>query len=242
MEDFFDQEKTNAYVYLLSDGDNTHKVMISDEHLLVLYRKKRHVYLLKDIKILGTEHIKLLFPLILGGIITPFAILSFSVNLFYPWIHLILIMLGLFLFYVGWLGKFSFSLVFKNGDVLFYYLPSISKNLEAFIDFANTQLTKRTAREAQLAVALFFEVEKKYADDLFGKNTPNYKLFPLLGYTFQQVQQQQMSIFADNLYCINPSKSGREIKFQYDLRTNMMRPTLEGPIPREALINIAENP
>ena len=58
--------------------------------------------------------------------ITPFAFLSYFVNIFLPWFHLVSVPLGMLLFYIGWAGRIYMTIVYKNGEELNYYLPSIS--------------------------------------------------------------------------------------------------------------------
>ena len=118
MEDFFDRDKTDAFVYLLSEGDNKNIAMTSEEMLLVIRKNHRKVFLIKEISHLKNEIKKQLFPLILGGIITPFAFLSYFVNMFLPWIHLISVLVGILIFYVGWAGRSALTIVYKNGDEL----------------------------------------------------------------------------------------------------------------------------
>ena len=240
MEDFFDQDKAKAFVYLLSEDDNKNKIMISNDQLLVIRNNRKQLTSLNSISILKTENKKLLFPLIVGGIATPFAFLSYFVNIFHPLIHLISILGGMFLFYIGWVGKSAFTIVFKNGDELNYYLPSISINLLAFIDFFNTLQTDTS--DSGLLDFLFFEVEKEYEDTLFGKdeNRQNRQLFPLFGFTYKQLKHNNKSIYGETLFAINPIKAGREIKFSFDLKSNQMRPILEGPVSEESKVKISD--
>ena len=239
MEEFFDQEKAKAFVYLLSEGDNKNKAIISDDQVLVIRKNQRQLFSFKSISSLKSEYKKLLFPLILGGIVAPFAFLSYFANFFLPWIHLVGILGGMFLFYTGWLGKSSFTIVFKNGDELNYYLPAISKNLQAFIYFVNTLLVD--TRDPGLRDLLFFEIEKENEDILFGneENIDNQIQFPIVGFTYRQLTDMDKSFYGDKLLAINPTKAGREIKFMYDLRTNQMRPKLEGPVLEEAKVKIS---
>ena len=235
MEDFFDQDEAKAFVYLLSEDDNKNKAIISEDQLLVIRKNQRQLFSFKSISSLKSENKKLLFPLILGGIVAPFAFLSYFANFFLPWIHLVAILGGMFLFYTGWLGKSSFTVVFKNGDELNYYLPAISKNLQAFIYFVNTLLVDTS--DPGLRDLLFFEVEKE--DFLFGnkKNTDNQ--FPIVGFTYRQLTEIGKSVYGDKLLAINPAKAGKEIKFIYDLKTNQMRPELEGPVSGKAKVKIS---
>lgn len=237
MEDFFDQDKAKAIVYLLSEGDNKNKVLISDDQLLIIRKNKKQHLDLKMLSTLKSENKKMLFPLILGGIITPFAFLSYFVNLFHPWIHLLSIMSGLFLFYIGWIGKSAFSIVFKNGDELNYYLPSISNYLQAFIDFVNTLL--KESYDSGMQNLLFFEVEINHEGLLIEKDNKvkNEELFPLFGFTYNQLKNAGKSIYKNKIIAINPTAAGREIKFSFDQNKNELRPKLEGPVLEDSIVN-----
>lgn len=233
MENFFDQEKAIAIVYFLSENDEKNKLLITDEKLLVIRKNHKSVHALSQIASLKIEVKKYLFPLILGGIFTPFAFLSYFVNFFHPWFHLLSVLLGMLLFYIGWTGKSAFTIVFKNTYEEFYYLPSVSKNLLAFIDFVNSLLKNQpTSIHGNL---MYFEVEKQNQPLFFGELVDsNSQVFPLLGYTFKQLKNKRMTINHSNIIAINPQKSGREIKFSYDLASGQMRPKLDGPILSES--------
>jgi hypothetical protein len=239
LEDFFDYNEAKAIVYLLSEGDNKNKVLISDDQLLVIHKNQKQILALKDISKLESAHKKMLLPLILGGIITPFAFLSYFVNLFHPWIHLFSILAGMFLFYYGWMGKSAFTIVFKKGDELIYYLPSISKNLDAFMDFANALL--HDSNYSGLRDLLFFKIDKKYESLLIGEDRKmkSQELFPVVGSTYAQLRNYANSDHETKIIAINPVDAGREIKFTFDLKTNEMRPKLEGPVRKESIVNVS---
>jgi hypothetical protein len=176
----------------------------------------------------------MLFPLIVGGIITPFAFLSFFVNLLMPWIHLVSVLVGLLLFYIGWAGKHALTIVFLNGDEKNYYLPSISKNVEAFIEFANDALKGDHNVYSKL---LFFDLDSGFVDPFFGKgNESQDQLFPLFGYTYSQLKLSGKSI--NELIAVDPSTAGAEIRFSFDQQTNRMRPLIEQPLLPESQIVI----
>lgn len=240
MEGFFDQEKTKAFVYLLSDADDKNKALISNEELLVIRKHKKHVFSLETISHIKTENKKLLFPLIAGGIITPFAFLSYFINLFLPWIHLVAVLLGMLLFYLGWNGKSVLTIRFKNGDELHFFLPSISRNLLAFIDYANEILNEN--KDVAYKDLLFFEVDENSKTLLFDfkSNFSKSRIFPLFGYTYQQLLMKSKSLNSENIIAINPLESGREIKIAFDLNSYQMRPKLEGPILKDSVVDISK--
>lgn len=229
MEEFFDQEKALAKVYFLSENDEKNKLLVSEEKLLVMRKNHRKVYLLPALAHLKTEVKKYLLPVILGGIITPFAFLSYFINLFHPWIHLLSVLLGMLLFYIGWAGKSAFIVTYKNGDEDLYYLPSVSKNLLAFMDFVNSLL--KNLPSTFHGNLVYFEVDQTRQIELFGELTDrNSTLFPLMGFTLDQLRKNKNLITNSNIVAINAQKAGREIRFSFDERIKQMRPTLDGPV------------
>jgi hypothetical protein len=235
LEDFFDLDSAKAFVFLLSDSDNKQKIYISEEQLLVIRNDKRKVFSLRHLEGLRSDTKKMLFPLIMGGIITPFAFLSFFVNLFMPWIHLVSVLGGMLLFYVGWAGKKALTIVYKNGEEVNYYLPNISKNVEAFIDFANDSIKRDL--NSKFSNLVFFDVEKEFIASFFGKgNAQAHQLFPVFGYTFSQIRLSGKSI--NQLIAVDPVKAGSEIKIAFDPETNRMRPFAEQSLLAESQIVI----
>jgi hypothetical protein len=237
LEEYFDQSKTIAFVYLLSNGDDKNKVLVSNDLMLIIRKGGRKAIQLKEISGLRTENKKLLFPLILGGIITPFAFLSYFVNIFLPWFHLISVLLGMLLFYIGWAGRLSMTVVYKNGEELHYYLPAISKNLFAFIEYINSFLSgNKKHKESQY---LFFIIQKEHLNYIFNVETPSPEsIFPIYGYTYDQIKLQNIIPETHELIMLNPEKTGREIKFEYDIDVSKMRPMLDGPVLSSARVEI----
>lgn len=240
MEDYFDWEKAKAFVYLLADGDDDNKVAINDELLLVTQNKQKSLFPLNQIVQLKIENRKMLFPLILGGIITPFAFLSYFANLFLPWIHLVSMLSGMYFFYLGWSGKSSFTIVLKNSSEDNFYLPSISRNLWAFIDFVNKIITD--ASNSGRKALLFFEVKKEDADSFFdtSSKTENISIFPVLGFTHSQWEKDKGRIKEKDLIVIDPLLAGTEIHFSFDEKTKQMRAQLDGPVPKSSKVKSSD--
>ncbi len=238
MEDFFDQDSVKAFVYLLAEGDEKNKMMISDDQLIVIRKGKRDIFPLDKITAIKPDNKKLLLPLILGGVIVPFAFLSFFANLFHPWFHLILILLGMYLFYEGWSGRVACTILLGHGNERHFYLPSISHNLRAFMDYVNSLKSEAS----ELGHLLFFEVEEKSMDELFSTDETRKKspFFPWFGYTFPQYKAFNKAGQTHQFIVIDPSRAGREIKFEYNQSTKQMHPKLGGPIRKEALVRIME--
>ncbi len=240
MEDYFDWEKAKAFVYLLADGDDDNKVAISDEMLLVTHKTKKRLFPINQIVQLKVEYKKMLFPLIMGGIITPFAFLSYFTNLFSPWIHLVSMLSGMYFFYLGWSGKSSFTIVLKNSSEDNFYLPSISRNLWAFIDFVNSIIADTSS--SGLKAYLFFEIEQEHADSFFdiSSKAENISIFPVLGSTYSQWKKDKRRIKEENLIVIDPLLTGTEIHFSFDEKTKQMRPQLDRPVPKSSKVDSSD--
>lgn len=221
MEDFFDLDKIKAFVYLLSEGDDGNKSMISDDHIRIIRSGKKNQFSLNSINSIIIESKKMLFPLIVGGIVTPFAFLSYFVNLFHPWLHLVSSLGGMLLLYIGWTGKSALTVNFKNGETTHIYLPSVSKNLQAFIDFSNDLLNTNKYSDARSL--LFFRIDHK-------------TIYPLFGYTYGQFNSEKDKLKIEDITAIDPQKVGVEIKFEYDHSVNQMRPILTGPVSKAAIV------
>ncbi len=221
MEDFFDLDKVKAFVYLLSEGDDSNKAMISDDHIRIIRNGGKNQFSLNRISSIIIENKKMLFSLIVGGIITPFAFLSYFVNLFHPWFHLISSLGGMLLLYIGWTGKSALTIIFKNGEVSHFYLPSISKNLLAFIDFSKDILNVNEYYDDRNL--LFFKIDQK-------------TIYPLFGYTFSQFRGEKDKLRIEDFTAIDPQKAGLEIKFEYDHSASQMRPKLNGPVSKAAIV------
>lgn len=240
MEDFFDMDHARALVYLGAATDNKNKVLISDDQICIIYRNRKNVLPLASIRQLRTGHKKMLLPLILGGIITPFAFLSYFVNMFHPWIHLISVLIGLLLFYLGWNGRSAFILVFRNGDELLHYLPSISKNLDAFINYVNEYV--KTSASHESANSIIVEIDPEEESALFGEENRNIQnMFPIIGFTPAQYTRLKKQEKKKHSLTFDPLGSGREIRFKYDEASSQMRPLIDGPIKRSSIIGRINN-
>jgi len=233
LEDFFDFDVARARVFLQQEGDQKSMALLSDSGLLVIFKGKRHLFQTDKIKQLKAEDKRLLFPLIVGGILAPFAFLSFFVHPMQPWIHLISIITGLVLFYIGWIGKPAMVIMLKNKEEVIFYLSSISMNLQAFMDFANAMIGP--ANKQFFSSLIYIELVGEF-ESLFNLDQLTSAIFPLYGYTYQQLSTRKEA--TEKLIAIDPVKSGREIRFEYDDVTKLFRPLIDGPLRPECRMEI----
>jgi hypothetical protein len=233
IDDFFDFNSARARVFLQQEGDQKSMALLSDSALLIIYKGKRHLFQVENIRECKAEEKRLLFPLIVGGILAPFAFLSFLIHPMQPWVHLFSIIAGLVLLYLGWTGRPVMVISLKNKEEVIFYLSSISMNLQAFMDFANMMISHGNQ---QLFSSLIYIEWPEEIESLFNFDLPQTTIFPLYGYTYQQLSTRQEP--KENLIAVDPMQSGREIRFEYDSATKLFRPKIDGPMRPECRVEI----
>ena len=233
-DDFFDFDTARARVFLHREGDQKSMALLSDSDLLIIYKGKRHLFRINKLNQLRAEDKKLLFPFIVGGILAPFAFISFFVHPMQPWIHLISIIGGLVLLYIGWSGRPALVVIQKNKDEFIAYLPSISIHLRAFMDYTNELISYGDGQKYGLLI--FFLLREDMIKSLFDINQADKVVFPMYGLTYQQLKLHKRT--DGKIVAIDPLLCGREIKFEYDAVTKLFRPVIEGPLRIESRAEI----
>lgn len=231
LDDFFDLEKVRARVFLLKSDDKKNQAFLSDEKLMVIRNGKKYLFSINEIALLASETKKMLMPLLVGGVLAPFSFLSYFTNIFHPLLHLLFTLTGLLLFYVGWVGKHTLTIKKKKGDEDFIFLPGITRNLKAFIDYTNTQLNSRSY--AQLADLVFISREDIDVGTLTGFAEASQAFTPVKGFTYHQMIRHRKNF--DDYFAIDPILAGREIKFEYDRGIDELRPCIDHPVRKEAV-------
>lgn len=222
-------------VSLLKANDLANEILVSDQQLMVVRKGIKKIYALSDIRRLSTGHKTLLFPLILGGIITPFAFLSYFTYFDFPWIHLIAFFTGFWLLFTGISGKASVSIHIKNSDTVDILLPSISLPLKGFIDFFNDYLA--TISHGSHGFLVYFDATKDALTQGTTLESSHEKMpvFPLTGYTRNQLLQAFGKHAIHKFTSVDPFLCQGKLKFIPDAERVDIRPILEGPIPPSAI-------
>ncbi len=100
---------------------------------------KKEVFPREQIKNLMIRHRILWLPLVIGGIITPLALVALIKTFGAFWILLLIVLAGLFLMYYGYTGTeaLTVSTTVKDYD---FFISNTSPHLKAFVQFAGAQL------------------------------------------------------------------------------------------------------
>ena len=139
MSDLLDLERPIAVAYLHRGGDEANRCLLTQRQLIVVLSGKPYRFERKRIKLLAFEERRAWLPLILGGIVAPFALLAIFLNLYNPWTMILLFLPALLLLYYGW---YPYPVLAVHDDVKphDFRLPFVSDNLRAFTQFVNRMI------------------------------------------------------------------------------------------------------
>ena len=119
---------------------NRHTAYLTPDALLIQLRNRQvQRFERKSIKKLEIRHRILWLPLVLGGILTPFAVVALIKTTGAFWLLFILALVGLVLFYYGSSGSDSFTVTTPVKDYD-YFIDRNKPHLKAFIHFVEGQL------------------------------------------------------------------------------------------------------
>jgi len=225
-DDFFDFEQTKARVYLLKEGDGKNVALISNSQILLVYQGQRHLFQLDKVRELKVQTQKLQFPLIVGGILAPFAFLSYFVHPLQPWIHLFFMIAGLLMFYIGFSGKQVLVVLLRNKEELVFHLPNVSLPVLAFVDHINAIIS--SGHESFLHSLIYLFISEEMEKLIFKEESANSDIFPLFAFTYVQLPKVEKT--NGELFAFDPVTCGREISFGYDGELSMLRPIITGPL------------
>lgn len=123
-----------AQCYLQKGADNANVCYLSEQKLFVKQFNRMHVFPLESILAIEFKHKLLLFPLIIGGIMSPLSLIALFNEILNTWLMMGAFVGGLLILYYGVEGSNTMTVVtsIKEFD---FFLRAPSKNLKAFISF-----------------------------------------------------------------------------------------------------------
>ncbi|MTI22168.1 hypothetical protein E1176_14145 [Fulvivirga sp. RKSG066] len=188
------QEPIIATSYIARLGDEKNRCFLSKKSLFIKYKGRLEQFDLSDIQELNFKHKLLLLPLILGGILAPFALLALLKDLGNPWLLLSGMVLGILLIYYGYDGTPTLSIATKVKEFDFF-IKKPTPNLLAFSKYARQiftfgekgsffylKVTNDLAEEHESKAQLTFsdQCRLSYYDEVFRKKNEYFVFDPLL--------------------------------------------------------------
>lgn len=127
---------TIAVCNIAKANDDQNKCALTQDHLYVTRKGKHHAFELDQITKITFKQKKLLFPLVLGGVVGSLFLIAgfnFLVNI---WIALIIGLAGMLLFYYGWVGSQTLAIhtKIKEYDI---FIDEVTSPLQAFVAIVN---------------------------------------------------------------------------------------------------------
>ncbi len=125
-----------AICYIAKTDDAQNKCVLTQDHLYVTRKGKQNAFELDQITQVLIKQKKLLFPLVLGGVVGSLFLIAgfnFLVNI---WIAMIIGLAGMLLFYYGWVGSRTLTIYtkVKEYDI---FIDQETSPLQAFMSMVN---------------------------------------------------------------------------------------------------------
>lgn len=144
------ENDTWAVCYLRKDGDEKNLLKLDRRFLTVVKNGKTQKFHLNELRSASKNHRKLLLPIILGGIISPFALLVIYQNVFPPLLVMTLFFIGLLLLYLGWTGSDILSIHMENDKEEQIFIRVLPDQVLKFMNFLNIFISKGQNKNEQL--------------------------------------------------------------------------------------------
>jgi len=228
-----DYEKNIALCYLSRDGDEHNKCELTDRRLLITRKNKLFEFRLNSIRFLAVNQRRLLIPIIFSGVFTPLIIVGFFKGIFHPLMALLFIVAGIFSFYIGWIGHEVLTV--KQTSAL-TDIPVINPtlNLRAFMEYTNRYIQKEPIE--YLLVYFLSEINGKShpskKDNLLDLDHELYSFYDLKEFLLSQPGKLNFLISG-----IDPLKAGSVIKYEQNMESQRLKPTIKGRINPDAIIH-----
>jgi hypothetical protein len=135
---YFDWLRQKETVVAECAVTNTYHLLLTSKALSI---KTKHKTWGESTKILPLSKIdsidanfqRLVFPLIIGGVVAPLALFAALLGVIYFWIGMAMTLSGLFLIYYGWAGAYQLKITAFQNQQLSYFVDFKTKKLENLI-------------------------------------------------------------------------------------------------------------
>ncbi len=135
---YFDWLKQRESVVAECAVTNTYHLLLTSKALSIKTRHKTweestKIVPLSKIDSIDANFQRLVFPLIIGGVIAPLALFAAVLGMVHFWIGMAMTLSGLFLIYYGWAGAYQLKITAFQNQQLSYFVDFKTQKLENFI-------------------------------------------------------------------------------------------------------------
>jgi hypothetical protein len=115
-------------------------MQLTNKHLHIDLGHRQKALPLNQLQNLELVFKRLMFPLLVGGIVAPISLVALLNGLLAPLIGIGLSSVGLSLLYYGWVGTYQIRINLKSATFLAYFADSKTAQIERFIEKINRRL------------------------------------------------------------------------------------------------------
>lgn len=145
---YFDWLKQRESVVAECAVTSTYHLLLTSKALFIKTRHKTWGESTKTVPLSKIDSIhanfqRLIFPLIIGGVIAPLALFAALLGVIHFWIGMAMTLSGLFLIYYGWAGAYQLKINAFQNQQLSYFVDFKTQKLENFIQETQRLLNLR---------------------------------------------------------------------------------------------------
>lgn len=124
--------------FLKNKGDNQNRIILTNDKLVIIYKRKIQEFYKSNILRLSIDKKKLIIPLLIGGIGTSLSMIAMSMGWYDRQINLFIIIIFFGIMYYGFVGKNALE-VLEKGKLNIYLLNNNYESVKQFIQFFNAR-------------------------------------------------------------------------------------------------------
>ena len=207
-----------AICYIEKDKDEQNKCSLSNEYLYITRKGKSYSFELDQVSSLVFKQKRLLFPLIVGGIVGSLFLIAgfnFLINI---WVAMIVGLAGMLVFYYGWVGSKTLTITakIKEYDI---FINGATPPLEGFVAMVNDHFILGKSKN----ITYYLSIAEELWQDCLHK-----------GYIDSPASGLKLDISSRTIVGraipINPTKVSNEINYKLDESTNKVVPYIFGRV------------
>lgn len=201
--------KIIATCYLYAESNNDELCICTNANIQIKSKSKHIIAPLTDIKSIKIIKKKLLFPIIVGGVVAPLTLLAILFNLFNPEILQAILVLAGISFYYGYFGKDAIQIEYRAASEILLLKKRMS-HLAQFVEYINGCLmTSFNIDYASLYLSADSEDQRHIAGNHNLPEKPRHLV------TFQELKRNNPFKGTVPTYSVNPILLQQPVQFRY---------------------------
>jgi hypothetical protein len=168
------EEKPIAKSFIYKANDERNSCFLTDKRLVIVKRGKSYEFLLNEVLAVSLRDRKILFPIIIGGIVFSLSVVAIYTNDYNPYILLTSLLAGLAMLYFGFTGMKAISVIEPKAETNFFLL-NYDPSLDHFLEFVNRYIQRHEG-----SVKYYLPVSEHHQNETIQAGTRLYEHYDIM--------------------------------------------------------------